>query len=46
MPRFRWRPESVGEGIVRAWGDLAILAVWNGILFCIAYSLFAKRRVG
>ncbi len=45
MPRFRWRPETAGEAVRRGWGDLAILAGWNGALFWVAYILFAKRSV-
>ena len=45
MPRFQWRPERVRESVKRAGSDLAILLLWNGILFWIAYILFAKRRV-
>jgi hypothetical protein len=35
----------VGEGLGRAWGDLAILIGWNGALFWVAYILFARRGV-
>ena len=45
IPRFRWQPESPNKRIVRASANLAILTIWNGVLFWAAYLLFVRRRV-